>query len=455
MNERLTLQDLIDLLAEKKNITKKEAENFLRELINLVTETIQDKDFVRIKDFGTFKLTLVSARKSVNVNTGEDINIPPHYRLSFTPDKLLREGVNKPFAHFESVLLNDDVDFSDLDVFNEGTSKEVIENNEELEDDNTDIEDDFTEVEDIVEEETIITDFENISPTTSNHKNIIEKEIIVFEEINPQENTTNHTVSNIIEKTTITEIVTEKEEEKIINKTIIEKEEEIIKEQILTEEPQPLTSNNRSTFVEKDESINNQEILSQKEKYEDDEIIDFEQLLHKDKEKKKKLTIGAGILVASIFVIWLYFNLFSNKDTLPNKTNIPQLAVIDEDSSNQNKNIDDTTVSNNPKTNIPDNRTATELANSQQTSSNVAESKKVTVKSGQTMNSLGREYLGHPTFWVYIFEENTDKLKSPDAIYAGMEINIPDPKKYDIDPKNEESVKKAKILASEIVKKYE
>ena len=116
MNERLSLQDLIDLLAKKQEITKKEAEVFLRELIAVISETIESNESVKIKDFGTFKLVKVNARKSVDVNTGEAIEIAAHYKLSFTPDKLLKEAINRPFVHFESVVLEEGVSFDNIEI---------------------------------------------------------------------------------------------------------------------------------------------------------------------------------------------------------------------------------------------------------------------------------------------------------------------------------------------------
>lgn len=107
MNEKLTLQDLVDFLSKKSDITKKEADLFLRELFQLILDRIFENDSVKIKDFGTFKLISVSSRESVNVNTGEKIQIPAHQRLSFAPDRVLKELVNKPFSQFESVSLDE------------------------------------------------------------------------------------------------------------------------------------------------------------------------------------------------------------------------------------------------------------------------------------------------------------------------------------------------------------
>ena len=105
MNEKLTLQDLVDQLALKKGIAKKDAELFLKEFFSVLTDTVCANEPVKIKEFGTFRLTTVSRRESVDVNTGDKIEIPAHYRLSFQPDKDLKEIVNKPFASFESILL--------------------------------------------------------------------------------------------------------------------------------------------------------------------------------------------------------------------------------------------------------------------------------------------------------------------------------------------------------------
>lgn len=125
MSKRLTLQDLVDLLSENKGLTKKDAEAFLRELFNVISENIELKDSVRIKDFGTFKLVKVNSRKSVDVNTGKDIEIPAHYKLGFTPDKSLRDKINAPFAHFETILLKDGVDLEDTEEVLESLETEV------------------------------------------------------------------------------------------------------------------------------------------------------------------------------------------------------------------------------------------------------------------------------------------------------------------------------------------
>lgn len=115
MNNRLTIQDLADMLAEHTGKDRKNAELFLKEFISLITKGVYTDKIVKVKGLGTFKIILVERRESIHVNTGERFIIPEHYKFSFLPDKELKDLVNKPFSFFETTELNEDVDFSDLE----------------------------------------------------------------------------------------------------------------------------------------------------------------------------------------------------------------------------------------------------------------------------------------------------------------------------------------------------
>lgn len=106
MNNKLLLQDLVDQLAEAGNIKKKDAEEFLRAFFKVSEDALFQGKTVKVSGLGTFKLIVVDARKSVNVSTGEEIEIKEHYKLSFVPDSELKELVNKPYAHLEPVELD-------------------------------------------------------------------------------------------------------------------------------------------------------------------------------------------------------------------------------------------------------------------------------------------------------------------------------------------------------------
>ena len=113
-NTKLHLHDIVEIVAYKQNISKEEAEVFVKTLFSVVQESVSEDKPIKIKDFGTFKLTLIHARESVDVNTGEKIEIPAHYRFSFHPATALRELVNKPFSNFETTLLHDEFQHTDL-----------------------------------------------------------------------------------------------------------------------------------------------------------------------------------------------------------------------------------------------------------------------------------------------------------------------------------------------------
>ena len=107
MEKKYTLQDLSALLAKRESLSPEQAEDFVRTFFELTEEGLLKDSFVKVTGFGTFKLVEVSERESVNINTGERFQISGHNKISFTPDGTLRELVNRPFAHFTTVTLND------------------------------------------------------------------------------------------------------------------------------------------------------------------------------------------------------------------------------------------------------------------------------------------------------------------------------------------------------------
>ena len=124
MNEKLNIQDLIDLLAEKHGMSKKNADNFVKEFFLLIEESLEKDKYVKIKGLGTFKLIDVDSRESVNVNTGERFEIQGHTKVSFTPEPTLKDIINKPFSHFETVVLNDGTVLEDTPLDNETEEEE-------------------------------------------------------------------------------------------------------------------------------------------------------------------------------------------------------------------------------------------------------------------------------------------------------------------------------------------
>ncbi len=116
MNEKITMQDIIDQVAKKHDMPRKDAEAFVRGMFELITDALDTENYVKIKGLGTFKLTEVDSRESVNVNTGERIEIQGHTKITFTPDATMKDQINKPFAHFETVILNEGTRTEDMEA---------------------------------------------------------------------------------------------------------------------------------------------------------------------------------------------------------------------------------------------------------------------------------------------------------------------------------------------------
>ena len=116
---KLTIQDIAKVLVEKSGLTQKEANKFATEMFSIIQQRQEEDELVKIKGFGTFKIINVEARESVSVRTGERVMIDSHAKVTFTPDTVMKELVNKPFSQFETVVLNDGVEFDDVAEDNE------------------------------------------------------------------------------------------------------------------------------------------------------------------------------------------------------------------------------------------------------------------------------------------------------------------------------------------------
>ena len=207
MKQKLLLSDFAQWLSEKEGITKKEAQTFLRTLFQIVEQGLTDDQFVKIKGLGTFKLVTVNERESVNINTGERFQIGEHNKIAFIPDASMKEIINRPFAHFESVDLSDETDTAELDAVDEAVKQEFPPISEE---------------ETSTAEESIPTTVEVI--TESSHPTSLpEKQKDVTEEVSEESNLTEEIPT---EFATITEGLEEKKaEEKAETETLAQAKE--------------------------------------------------------------------------------------------------------------------------------------------------------------------------------------------------------------------------------------
>lgn len=131
VKNKISLQELAEFMtAADDTLDKKTCEAFARTLFEVIEEALLSDKFVKVKGFGTFKLVAVSDRESVNINTGERFQIEGHTKVSFIPDNTLKEEINRPFAHFETIDLSDETEQAELDAIDAAAAEEALENEE-------------------------------------------------------------------------------------------------------------------------------------------------------------------------------------------------------------------------------------------------------------------------------------------------------------------------------------
>ena len=174
---KLTIQEVSKILTEKNGLEPREASRFAAEMFAIILQRLQDGEAVKVKGLGTFKIINVEARESVSVRTGERVVIDSHSKVSFTPDTLMRELVNKPFSQFETVVLNDGVVFEDIkdEVAEEAAEAPVAEEEPVA------AEEPVVEEEPAVEEEPVVAPVED--PVVEEEPAVEEKTVVAEEPV--------------------------------------------------------------------------------------------------------------------------------------------------------------------------------------------------------------------------------------------------------------------------------
>ena len=406
MNNRLSIQDLALILSEQTGKSTEEALRFLQEFIAVVCEGVYNDKLVKVKGLGTFKIIRVEERASVSVNSGERFVIPSHYKFTFTPDKELKELVNKPFSLFDTVELNEEVDFSDVDVSAEtsGAEEAADDSSEEI-------------LPDGIPEQAIE------APQTPEPE--VKPEPAVEEETTPQE-----------------EVEAEPEAE---TETMPEPEVEA--------EPEPKVEAETTPQEEAQAEPKPAEPVSSVSGY-------------KEYSRKRRRSASRKLLfpIACLFVVIVlgivYIVCLSGRTTV-NKNWEPPMAEVGNPTPEAGMNpvpADSTGVT------PPD--SASLAADSVVAEPPVVEENQpeetpksdilalVTIKAGDRLASFAKQYYGHKFFWVYIYQYNQDIISDPNNIPIGTELRIPDPGLYGIDATDRSSIDKAAALQSQILGKF-
>lgn len=386
MNEKITLQDIINLLCEKQGMTPKDAETFVRTMFDLIEEALTNEKYIKIKGLGTFKLTEVNSRESVHVNTGERIEIQGHSKVSFTPDTSMKELINKPFSHFETVVLNEGVELEDTVIEEEGTpeSTEVSETTIKVEE--------TTIGQPIVEE------------------SVVEKPIVetpAIEEAIIQESITEEPIedNSIVDEPVMeAPIVEETESEVPVEPTIVE-------ETIATEAL-------KSTESEESEKP----ITAEKEEV-------STPMVPQGEEKKSSRILWAIIIALVLIILFGFYWLFMRPSisteidlTVPAKEEAIASTPIEEEKQPE----DTLEILSYVKL------SAEELRNERVPSladtldyQIIGTKEEYTLQKGETIIRASVKFFGSKKYWPYIVKYNMDVLKDPDNIPAGAQVKIP------------------------------
>ena len=221
---KYSITQLATILVKKNGISNDEALKFVTAIFDIVKEGLETDKLVKIKGFGTFKIIDVDPRESVNVNTGERVLINGHQKITFTPDSVMKEMVNRPFAQFETVVLNDGVDFSDIDKLS--NINENIDKQEETQEEFQEIIQEEEEKKEEGKEEV-----HDITPQeSSNNDDVVRNQTTISPTKELAETSTKETAEKLIEESSEKPI--EEPAEKPIEETAEKQIEEPAEEQI-------------------------------------------------------------------------------------------------------------------------------------------------------------------------------------------------------------------------------
>ena len=228
---KYSITQLATILVKKNGISNDEALKFVTAIFDIVKEGLETDKLVKIKGFGTFKIIDVDPRESVNVNTGERVLINGHQKITFTPDSVMKEMVNRPFAQFETVVLNDGVDFSDIDKLS--NINENIDKQEETQEELQEIIQEEEEKKDEGEKEEEKEEVHDITPQeSSNNDDVVRNQTTISPTKELAETSTKETTEKLIEESSEKPIEepAEKLIEELAEKPIEETAEKLIEE---------------------------------------------------------------------------------------------------------------------------------------------------------------------------------------------------------------------------------
>ncbi len=400
MNEKITFPRLASLIADRSGRSKRFSEDFLREFFSLISERLEDGESVKVKGLGTFRLSRVEPRRSVDVTTGQPMEISGHTKVVFVSAKELADTVNSPFEAFTAIEISDNADISQLFANDDIALKDE-------------------------EEETVVE-----ASTAQEIAGPAVEEIIGAQDA--EEQPVDPTPA-IIEETSLSE---DKEME-----TAIDNEPQST---LTTEEPEPI-------LPEEEEPA---EEMVEEEEY-------FEEAPTRKRGWGKYLLISFGAAIVALFAIIGVWYVFANDSF--NRIFQKPLSYIYAAKTDTAKENEETSANVAPAVlpSATDEETdSLKNANSaveEEPEVPTAPSDAVvydTIGTTRYLTTMAKSHYGNYNLWPYIYEENKDFLGHPDRIRPGTPVVIPKLSKYGVDPKNKDDIEKAKKMGIEIYARY-
>lgn len=503
MNIKLTLQEIIDKLSEQSGQSKKISENFLRILIDVIEEGLKKDGIAKVKGLGTFKIISIEQRKSVNVQDGSEYIIPAHNKISFTPEKTIKEEINRPYSHLETYTLSDDApvmvtpDDEDDDNLIE-TSNDDKEENSSVEEFIPSIEEESKEIKNSTAvEEKIESSSEKILEKEENKLGVETKESTqIVEEIFHEEKT-------FIKETINNNIMEEKKDN-------IELAEEINND--VTDEANEMSTNENEVKEEIIEEANNESMLTDEEKIAEEPIAKEteqktsssteEEIVEEDEKPKNKtskfifILLLLALLAAVAYFALNHFNLLGDNAQDEMNNSLPPQELVENESpesvaetteddeelffaeegvegdimdveelQNAEENTEaefEESVSEEP---IVEDAAETKTFDSELVNfmnenypgmnfpSSCPVKNEVTMTNGNRLTLVSLNNLGHKNFWVYIYYFNRDIISNPNNVPIGAKIKIPDLNPSITNPNSEECMSAVSNINQKLINK--
>lgn len=451
MNNKVTFPELVEQVAQYANTSKRMSELFLKELFATISQSLIDGESVKVKGIGTFKLTEVSPRKSVDVNTGEEIEIPGHKKLSFAPDKDMAEAINQPFMHFETEILDDDVTDDQLAAIDAGDPTEVPAADTPAEEET----DDTAAVEAPAAEAPVAAEEEVEMPPVF---------VAPVEEPEPEE--AEAEAEAPVEPSEEAPAEEETPAEMPVQEPIDEPEEAVSEEESeIEEETEPVAVAEPEDEAEVAEAEGEPESESEmvSEELADERVG---QEIDKRRITRRSLLEGFVVGVVTTLIVTLFaYRLYLMKgyeatpaDEEPFTEHVvtdsvatPEQALAEnstEADADKQKADEEKKKAEEEKKKAEEEKQKAEAA--KPTTANVAAGTTDTIKPGTNLYRMSRKHYGSDKFWVYIYEDNKAKYPNPNTIPVGAVLHIPQLEKYGAKAGDPASIATAKKKQGEI-----